>query len=388
MRVVIGLAGAFHHFDLARELAARHHLEQIYSTFPWARLKREDLPRHFVSPYPWLTTPHMLLRRYRLIPQTASNTLDLWERYTLDRFVASHTRNQPAPDALIGLSSSLRDSAKELQARGTRFFCDRASTHVLFQKKIVDEEFARWGVPLYPHPEPILSREVENYEIADAITVPSHACARSFLEYGFPPEKIHVIPYGVRLEKFSKIADPPTDSFEVLFVGSLSLRKGIPYLLQAFAALRHPNKRLTIIGAPDERVSRVAATLPTQNVRFLGALPQSALVEHMSRSHVMVLPSVEEGLALVQGQAMACGCPVLATSATGAEDLFTHGVEGFIVEPRRVDLLTQHLEQLAGDRQLRDRMGAAAIERVKTLGGWHEYGNQWESLLQSVTGKT
>jgi glycosyltransferase involved in cell wall biosynthesis len=388
MRVVIGIVGAFHHFDLARELAERNLLQQIYSTFPWARLKREGLDHSFVSPFPWLTTPHMLLRRYGLKSEPFDNWLDLWERRTLDRYVLTRTRNQPATDALIGLSSSLRDSAKELQARGTRFFCDRASTHALYQKRVVDEEFARWGVAPYIHPEPILRREVENYEMADAITVPSHACRRSFLEYGVPAEKIHVIPYGVRLDKFSKVADPPHDSFEVLFVGALSLRKGIPYLLQAFAALKHPNKRLTIIGSPDDRVAQVVARLPTENVRFLGALPQSELVAHMSRSHVLVLPSVEEGLALVQGQAMACGCPILATTATGAEDIFTHGIEGSIVEPRRVDLLTQHLEQLAGDRELRDRMGSAALERVKSLGGWHDYGSKWESLLKSVTGKT
>ena len=59
----------------------------------------------------------------------------------------------------------------------------------------------------------------------------------------------------------------------------------------------------------------------------------------MSRSHVMVLPSIEEGLALVQAQALACGCPVIGTRHTGAEDLFSDGNEGFIVPIRnsRID---------------------------------------------------
>jgi len=388
MRVVIGLVGAFHLFDLARELADRGHLEQIYSTFPWARLKRESLDRSYVSTFPWLSTPHMLLRRYSIMNRSNDYWFDLLERSTFDSFMNARTRNKPAPDVLIGMVNSLIQTPRELQARGTIFVCDRGSTHALYQKRVVDEEYARWGVKSFEHSEAILRRELVNYETADAFTVPSQICRRTYIEYGIPADKVHVIPYGVRLEKFTRVADPPHDSFEVLFVGSLSLRKGIQYLLQAFAALKHPNKRLTVIGGADARVTEVVARLPTENVRFLGALPQAELVEHMSRSHVMCLPSVEEGLALVQGQAMACGCPVLATTATGAEDLFTHGVEGFIVEPRRVDLLTQHLEQLAGDRQLRDSMGAAALERVKALGGWHEYGNQWESLLRSVTGKS
>jgi glycosyltransferase involved in cell wall biosynthesis len=106
----------------------------------------------------------------------------------------------------------------------------------------------------------------------------------------------------------------------------------------------------------------------------------------MSRSHVLVLASVEEGLALVQGQAMACGCPVLATTATGCEDLFTDGVEGFIVPGRDTAALADRLQQLADDPALRQRISAAALQRVKSLGGWDRYGNQWDRLLHSLTG--
>jgi glycosyltransferase involved in cell wall biosynthesis len=107
----------------------------------------------------------------------------------------------------------------------------------------------------------------------------------------------------------------------------------------------------------------------------------------MARSHVLALASVEEGLALVQGQALACGCPVVATTATGAEDLFSDGVEGFIVPDRDTDALASRLQQLADDPALRERMSAAALERVKTLGGWDHYGGQWDTLLHALTGQ-
>jgi glycosyltransferase involved in cell wall biosynthesis len=106
----------------------------------------------------------------------------------------------------------------------------------------------------------------------------------------------------------------------------------------------------------------------------------------MSRSHVLVLPSVEEGLALVQGQAMACGCPVVATAATGAEDLFTDGVEGFILPNRDPDALALRLQQLADAPALRQQFSAAALARVHHLGGWDRYGDQWDRLLHSLTG--
>ena len=204
---------------------------------------------------------------------------------------------------------------------------------------------------------------------------------------GIPPEKVHVIPYGVRLDRFTRTQPPPRDSFEALFAGQVSVRKGIPYLLQAFARLKHPKKHLTVVGAIQDDIRNLLATLPTENVVFTGSLPQAQLAEKMSASHLLVLPSVEEGLALVQGQAMACGCPVLATTATGAEDLFTDGREGYIVPDRNVDALSERMQQIADDPALQQRLSEAALLRVKSLGGWDQYGETWDRLLHQLTGK-
>jgi alpha-maltose-1-phosphate synthase len=125
--------------------------------------------------------------------------------------------------------------------------------------------------------------------------------------------------------------------------------------------------------------------LPQDHVEFVGAVAQSQLPQIMSTSHMLVLPSIEEGLALVQGQALACGCPVLATPNTGSEDLFHDNVEGFIVPVRDVDALTDRMQRLADDPALQQRMGEAALARVKNLGGWRQYGDQWESLLLRLT---
>jgi glycosyltransferase involved in cell wall biosynthesis len=210
---------------------------------------------------------------------------------------------------------------------------------------------------------------------------------RSFLAQGIAPEKVHVIPYGVRLDKFTPAKALPAESFEVLFAGQVSLRKGIPYLLEAFARVRHPGKHLTLVGSVQDDVRELLAKLPTQRVTFAGSLPQPELAARMARSHVLALASIEEGLALVQGQALACGCPVVATVATGAEDLFTDGVEGFIIPDRDTDALARRLQQLADDPALRERTSAAALERVKTLGGWDHYGDQWDKLLHAITGQ-
>jgi starch synthase len=384
MKVTQAVFGVFHHFELAHQLHRRNHLQKIYSTWPWARLKREGLPRSLVSCFPLLHTADYLLHRTGLHSERLSSKMNARTALSFDRW----TNRVMAPcDAFIAISGAGLLTGGNIQAKGGVFICDRGSTHQRFQENILADEYRRWNLPQPLSKPHITIREEEIYATADAITVPSTVAQRSFLQMGIAPEKVHVIPYGVRLDHFTRTEVPPRDSFEVLFAGQVSIRKGIPYLLQAFARLKHLNKRLTIVGGIQDHMRALLTTLPTEDVVFTGALPQPQLAKKMSTSHLLVLPSIEEGLALVQGQAMACGCPVLATTATGAEDLFTDGQQGFIVPDRDVDALTNRMQQIADDPALQHKLSEAALLRVKTLGGWDQYGETWDRLLHQLTGK-
>ncbi|NYF89624.1 glycosyltransferase family 4 protein [Tunturiibacter empetritectus] len=393
MRIVQTVFGVFHHFELARQLNRRGHLQRIYSTWPWTRLKREGLPRELVETFPWVHTPEILMQRFGihhpyLMDQISyANSLS-FDEWTLRRTRAAATPNT-TPDAVIAISGSSLKTGSEIQSRGGRLICDRGSSHQRYQETIVSDEYQRWNVTRPVTDIRDILREEKIYAISDAITVPSSFAARSFIEMGLPAEKIHVIPYGVRLENFTRTGEPPdsNDRFEVLFAGSVTLRKGVPYLLEAFAKLRHPAKRLRLAGSIHPDMKTVLDRLPQQQVEFLGPLPQEQLATVMSTSHVMVLPSIEEGLALVQGQALACGCPVLCSTNTGGEDLFTNGVEGFVVPVRDAAALTQRMQQLADDPGLQSQMSEAALRRVQLLGGWDDYGDRWESLLKRLTAK-
>src|SRR6185312_274482 len=384
MQIVQAVYGVFHHFELAHQLHRRGHLRRIYSTWPWARLKREGLPRDLVRTFPFLHTTDYLLRRTPLYSARIDSRFNEWNSLAFDAWLC---KNIEACDALIAISGAGQTAGPKFQAAGGKFICDRGSTHQRFQDRTMMEEYARWGVAHAPPPAHIVAREEAIYAEADAITVPSTVARRSFLQRGIAPDKVHVIPYGVRLDRFAPSLPPPGDSFDVLFAGQISLRKGVPYLLEAFARLRHPRKTLTLAGAVQDDIRTLLPNLPTENVTFAGIVPQTELAALMSRSHALALPSVEEGLALVQGQALACGCPVIATQATGAEDLFSDGVEGFILGDRDTDALANRLQQLADEPSLRARMSAAALERVKKLGGWDTYGDRWDTLLHTLTGK-
>jgi starch synthase len=273
-----------------------------------------------------------------------------------------------------------------VQGWGGKFVCDRGSTHQRYQEQVMTEEYRRWGVSAEVCSPRIVGREEAIYDMADAITVPSNIAKRSFIAMGVPEAKVHVIPYGVRLDKFRPEEMPREGAFDVLFAGQVGLRKGIPYLLEAFQRVKHPKKTLTLVGHMQDDLRPLLARLPLDNVTLTGSISQGELARRMSSSHLFVLPSVEEGLGLVQGQAMACGCPVLSTTATGAEDLFTDGVEGFIAPERNIEALAERMQQVAEDGALRARMSAAALERVKSMGGWDRYGAAWDEMLHDLTG--
>ncbi len=164
----------------------------------------------------------------------------------------------------------------------------------------------------------------------------------------------------------------------------VSIRKGIPYLLQAFAQLSHPKKRLKIIGDVAPEAEPLLRKLPMDHVEIIGAVPNHALAMHYSTADVMVLPSLEDGFGMVMAEAMACGCPVIASENTGGPDLFTDGIEGRIIPIRSHSRLLEALEAFAQDQDSARRMGEKARERIKSLGGYDRYGAQWESLLQEM----
>jgi glycosyltransferase involved in cell wall biosynthesis len=386
MRIVQTVFGVFHHFDLARELERRGHLERVYSTWPWKRLKREGLEHRLVETYPWLHVAEYMAGRSPIDLRWLTDELGYANALAFDRWTEKRLKLlKDRPDALIGISGSSLSSGAWLQKEGGIFICDRGSTHQRFQQQIVEEEYAIWGVTRPVSDERDTLREEAIYRQANAITVPSSFVLRSFVEMGMAEEKLFRIPYGVRLDNFRPVADPVEGEFHVLFAGAPGLRKGVPYLLEAFANLKHPKKTLTIAGYVQENLKAALKRLPLENVQFLGPISQTEMVERMSRSHVLVLPSIEEGLALVQAEAMACGCPVISSTNSGGDDLYTDDVEGFIVPIRDPKAIEERMQLLADDPNLRREMGAAALRRVHSMGGWKEYGDRWEQLLLQLT---
>jgi glycosyltransferase involved in cell wall biosynthesis len=386
MRVALSTLGKFHTFDLARELHARNALAAIFSGYPSFKLKNENVPQKMIRTFPWMQSSYMAFPwKHHL----ANSIIQQWEHLTATTFGNWVAKNLPECDLYVGLSGSGLPAGKKAHQQGAAYVCDRGSAHIRVQDQLLREEHAMWGVPFAGIDPRAIGREEAEYAEADLVTVPSSFSYRSFIEQGVSADKLRLLPYGVNVSRFKPVGEPAVGQFDILYVGAMSLQKGIQYLVQAYHKVSHPNKSLTFAGAPSAEIITLlsARGLWPANTKVLGHVPQTELKNIMSRSHVLVLPSVQDGFGMVMAQAMACACPVIASRNTGGEDLFTNGDEGYLVPIRDVDSLAERLQQLADSPEQRAAMGKCALARVHALGGWNNYGEKAMAIYAEVLQK-
>lgn len=383
MKVSLSALGKFHTFDLARELHKRGLLLDIATTYPKFKLKNENIPLEMVRTFPYLYAPHAYLQGRKIVGPKFSKFIGYYNQITFAKFVAS---NPCESDIYMGLSGSSLEAGIKAKNRGSSYICDRGSAHIAVQDEILRTEHQILGLPYAGIDSRIIDREEQEYEHADVITVPSTFARDSFTAKGIPVTKLAQVPYGVDLSRFRPEGRPDPGAFNVLFVGRVTVQKGIHYLLEAFQKFDHPNKKLTVVGPFDPSIIKFFSSqgLIDPRVSFVGQVPQSHLVSMFSTSDVMVLPSLQEGLAMVMAQALACGCPVIASENTGAKDLFTNGREGYIVPIRDSEAILDRLNLISNNPPLAQEMRLLARERVSVIGGWSTYADGIVKIMQSL----
>ena len=207
---------------------------------------------------------------------------------------------------------------------------------MLYQRKILEEEYGRLGMRKeVVHPK-VVERELTEYREADFIAIPSQFVKDTFLQQGVAEEKLIHVPFGVDLTHFYP-APKEDNTFRIIHCGGISIRKGVHYLLQAFAELNLPGAELWLIGSMTDEIKPFLRKWGSPAIRHQGPFPERELHKYYSQGSVFCLASIEEGLAMVQVQAMACGLPVICTTNTGGADIVRDGRDGFILPIRDVD---------------------------------------------------
>jgi glycosyltransferase involved in cell wall biosynthesis len=200
-------------------------------------------------------------------------------------------------------------------------------------------------------------------------------------------KKIDVIYNGINTDEFYPDETPLNyeKNFNILFVGRLIKRKGLIYLLDAFANLQknHPDIRLIVAGSGPlmncfkKYCNRKAVA---DKVNFLGVLGHKELNNIYQKTHIFVIPSLNEALGNVTLEALAAGLPVISTK-TGAAELISDN--GIIIEKESSKQIEQAIEKLIGNGNLRREMGRKSREVALGM-GWEKTASQYYDLYKQI----
>jgi glycosyltransferase involved in cell wall biosynthesis len=370
MEVTISVCGRFHAFYLAQQLLKRGYLNRLITSYPKFEVAKYGIPKEKVGS---VVIKEFMERGWHKVPLFLKNLynpqnliLDIYDKW------ASHLYTKS--DICVAFAGCSLNTIRKAKNMGAITILERGSSHILYQTEILKEEYEKLGVkPQLAHPK-IIEKQLQEYNEVDYISIPSLFVKRSFLQYGIPENKLIHIPYGVHLDEFRQI--PKEDNvFRVIYTGPMTLQKGVLYLLKAYSDLRLPNSELLLVGGISDEIKPFFKKFEG-NYRWVGHVPQKELYKYYSQGSVFVIMSIQEGLAMVQPQAMACGLPVICTTNTGGEDIVRNGMDGFIIPIRDVEALKEKLIYLYENPSICEAMGQYAKERVSSGFSWDHYGDR------------
>jgi glycosyltransferase involved in cell wall biosynthesis len=226
-----------------------------------------------------------------------------------------------------------------------------------------EKHWPGWSLRSLEVPEAYFQRREQEWALADRVVVNSEFSRQSLLRQGVPAEKLAIIPLCFELGNLkSEIRSLHSNSpLRVLFLGQVILRKGIQYLLAAARQLEKENIRFDVVGPVG--ISETAVKSAPDNVIFHGRTSRNQAAKWYRQADVFVLPTLSDGFAITQLEAMAHGLPVVATPNCGA--VVTDGQDGFIAPPRAAETLAEIFRRYLAQPRLVPAQSTAALEKSR-----------------------
>ena len=349
MKIAIVVQGRLHAFDLAKALRRSGHDVTVFTNYPHYVCRRfgmdgiriRSFPLHGVFErvvaklHQHLAFPNLEAFRHRLFGQWSAHGLrkESWD------FI----------HCFSGVSEEILQDSR-IQKRATLLM--RGSSHIEEQADLLHEEAARTHEPIEVPSEWIIQRELREYRLSDHIITLSTFAQKSFLSRGLGPQQTHCIPLGVDVNDFRasrEIVEVRSrrimagEPLGILYVGTLSLRKGLWDLIQIARQLQGKPIEISCVGpVPPESMELLRKA--GSNVRVVGKIPQRDLPKWYAAADLFVFPTIEDGFAVVLTQALANSVPVLTTTNSAGPDLIVDGRHGFVLPIRKPEAFVEKIK--------------------------------------------
>jgi alpha-maltose-1-phosphate synthase len=384
MKITYTAPNRAHHYPYAEALYRADYLHAFISGFSrfsprsplpaiGNKLKRHDFFQNLYLASLRLKTGYFITSRFNHLTNLSLDKASYKSASESDAFIFYRTE---------GFTTTQRLKKEKIN---TICVMEEVNSHIDNQISILQEEYSKLGLGKYPEKIADHARRLKTYESTDYILCPSEFVRRSFLDRGFCPTRLLKVNFGfspMQLPAKTRVVEIKK-RFRVLYVGQLHYRKGLRYAVEAFKKLKHPNKQFIIVGGKSGVTGLEKITLPDEVV-FTGTLKGEELNEQYRKATVFILPSLEEGLALVQLEALSFGVPILITTNTGGDDIIKNGVQGFIVPPGDTNALVEKLQQMADDRQLVEEMSGNALQTAHSYGSWDHAVKRLADILKPI----
>lgn len=256
-------------------------------------------------------------------------------------------------DLLWGFNSSSLEVFQWAKKRGIRCVLDQTIGHPAAQNQVMLQEQERhpeFFVDSYrPFDDAWIERQNEEMADADLVVVGSDFCARTMMENGCAEEKILVVAYGYDESLFPKQPPPRSGNraepqpVRFLFAGEIGPRKGIAYLLKAFAQIPAQKAQLTLVGRlaiPQETFGKYANRIHC----CVAQVPRSEVPRYFAQADCFVFPSLFEGGGIVLYEARGAGLGIIQTDRCG--DGVMSGRNGYVLSEISVEELTRAVERV------------------------------------------
>lgn len=354
------------------------------------RMHKEFMRRHHdglsiekIKTHSLIETMYLLTARLSFLNRFSYSVMRLRNKLLANRAGLNALKSNP--NGLIGYDSCFLEAFLMVKKSGITCVLDQIVGSWSAEKKILDLErelnpdFAS-TIPEF-RDDVMIQQTLDEAVVADKILVASEYVRDTIINDGIPAEKIALCPYGVDVNRFSPAPiERDNKTFKVLFVGQLTQRKGVKYLLEAFSKIDLPNVELILMGAI---AGDGEALKPYRDIfTHIRNVPYAELPHYYQSADIFVYPSLHEGSALAIYEALASGLPVVTTFNSGS--VVRDGIEGYVVPVQDPDAIKEKIESLYHNIPLRKRMGAAARLRAETF-SWEAYKERVASIFKEIS---
>lgn len=380
-RVTVSCGTKFHSDYTSFQLQQHGLLQQVITAHPKRRyLNRVNLIKKSVTFFPPIFALSYILNRIF----GSSNKLSKWLDFNLpvlfDWLAAKKLKNA---NVLLTWAWSGLSSIKQIKKQGGIALVEECGSCNKFQNELLEEEYKNLGLKFEtPTPNFIIERQLEEAEIADYLLCPSQHVINSFVTNGIEKEKCILIPYGVNLGIFKPLW-LKKEEFTLICVGTIGVRKGYLYLFRALEIISKEIPVKCIIIGRTENQFQPYFDKHKHLFTHYEHIAHHELVKYYNQASLFVFPSLDEGMALVQLEAMACGLPIICTTNSGGDSAVTDWVEGCVVPTRSAEAIAEKVILLYKNPELLKEMSINAHLKAQEF-TWDRYGEKLATFIKSL----